>query len=217
MFSPEASIQSARSSLRNPRRRQRTSEGLPSQPRRKRSKLNEESFVAKEDPHINGNGSVLMNGHAGHSSVENSLVLVDMPVREKKAPPKRASKEDNALYLVSQCHTLPDDFMPILTSVQTKNANYTVKKLPCFPSALLRPSSKLLLNTPRWNFFLLTNISSSIPRISPTLCRARARPDCRPRPCLGLSCCQRTDQGCLLVATVQPQNHRSSPHRRHRS
>jgi hypothetical protein len=42
-----------------------------------------------------------MNGHAGHDSTENSLVLVDMPVREKKAPPKRTLKEDSAQYLVS--------------------------------------------------------------------------------------------------------------------
>ncbi|KAH7094703.1 Non-repetitive/WGA-negative nucleoporin C-terminal-domain-containing protein [Paraphoma chrysanthemicola] len=122
MFSPEASIQSARSSLRNTRRRQRTSEGLSQQPRRKRSKLNDESFVAKDDVHVNGNGSALMNGHAGHSSVENSLVVVDMPVREKKAPQKRAPKEDNSLYL-------------------TRNANFNLKKLPGFPTALLRPST----------------------------------------------------------------------------
>jgi nuclear pore complex protein Nup133 len=100
MFSPEASVQSARSSLHNPRRRQRTSEGIQQQPRRKRSKLNDETFVAKDETHVNGNGSALMNGHANHSSVENSLVAIDMPVREKKAPPKRAPKEDNALYLV---------------------------------------------------------------------------------------------------------------------
>jgi nuclear pore complex protein Nup133 len=101
MFSPEASIQSARSSLRNPRRRQRTSsEGLQAQqPRRKRNKLTDESFVAKDDAHVNGNGSALMNGHVGPSS-ENSLVMIDMPVREKKTPPKRSTKEDNALYLV---------------------------------------------------------------------------------------------------------------------
>ena len=103
MFSPEASVQSARSSLRN--KRQRTSSGLQNQPRRKRSKLSDESFVAKDEAHVNGNGSLLMNGHAGHKSAENSLVVVDIPVREKKAPPKRAPKEDNALYLVSQCQS----------------------------------------------------------------------------------------------------------------
>ncbi|KAL6707927.1 hypothetical protein ACN47E_003601 [Coniothyrium glycines] len=120
MFSPEASLQSARSSLRNTKRRQRKdSDGLQQQPRRKRSKLNDESFQAPVDAHVNGNGSALMNGHAVQS-VENSVVVVDMPVREKKAAPKRAPKEDNALYL-------------------TKNRNYAVKKLPSFPTALLRP------------------------------------------------------------------------------
>lgn len=102
MFSPEASIQNARGSLRSSRRRPRKdSDGLQQQHRRKRSKLNDESFLAPNDAHINGNGSALMNGHAVQS-VENSVVLVDMPVREKKAAPKRVSKEDNALYLVSK-------------------------------------------------------------------------------------------------------------------
>jgi hypothetical protein len=102
MFSPEASVQSVRSSLRNPRRRQRTSSGEPqAQPRRKRNKLTDELFVAK-DEHVNGNGSALMNGHAEHSP-ESSLVLVDIPVREKKTPPKRPTKEDNGLYLVRPC------------------------------------------------------------------------------------------------------------------
>ncbi|KAF2035417.1 hypothetical protein EK21DRAFT_54001 [Setomelanomma holmii] len=122
MFSPEASVQSARSSLRNNRRRQRTSDGLSQQPRRKRSKLNDESFAAKDEVHVNGNGGALLNGHAGHSSVENSLVVVDIPVREKKAPQKRAPREDNSLYL-------------------TRTANYSLKKLPGFPTALLRPST----------------------------------------------------------------------------
>ncbi|KAF1921902.1 Non-repetitive/WGA-negative nucleoporin C-terminal-domain-containing protein [Ampelomyces quisqualis] len=119
MFSPEASVQSARSSLRNPRRRQRSSEGLQSHPRRKRSKLSDAGFVGKEDAHANGNGTALTNGHAGYSSAENSMVVVDMPVREKKAPPKRTAKEDNSVYL-------------------TRNANYSFKKLPAFPKQLLR-------------------------------------------------------------------------------
>ncbi|RAR11517.1 nuclear pore complex subunit nup133 [Stemphylium lycopersici] len=125
MFSPEASIQSARSSLRNPRRRQRKDSDGHQQPRsRKRSKLNDETFKDPTDAHMNGNGSALMNGHAVQS-VENSVVLVDMPVREKKSAPKqRAPKEDTGSYL-------------------TKNANYSVKKLPGFPSALLRPSTPM--------------------------------------------------------------------------
>lgn len=101
MFSPEASLQSARSSLRGTRRRQRDSNGHD-QPRRKRSKIAEDGasqITAGSDLKTNGNGS--LNGHAGHSSAESSLVVVDMPVREKKAPPKRTLKEDSAQYLVS--------------------------------------------------------------------------------------------------------------------
>ncbi|XP_014554147.1 hypothetical protein COCVIDRAFT_105768 [Bipolaris victoriae FI3] len=125
MFSPEASIQSARSSLRNPRRRQRKDSDGPQQQRsRKRSKLNDEAFKDPAGAHMNGNGSVQINGHAVQS-VENSVVLVDMPVREKKTAPKqRAPKEEAGSYL-------------------TKNANYSVKKLPGFPSALLRPSTPI--------------------------------------------------------------------------
>jgi nuclear pore complex protein Nup133 len=106
MFSPEASIQSARSSLRNPRRRPRNdSDGTQQLHRRKRSKLNEETFKNPADAHMNGDKSGLMNGHAVQS-VENSVVLVDMPVREKKAPPKRAPKEDNGVYLVGAYYPL---------------------------------------------------------------------------------------------------------------
>lgn len=100
MFSPEASLQSARSSLRGTRRRQRDSNGHD-QPRRKRSKIAEDGasqITAGSD--LKTNGSAIANGHAGHDSTENSLVLVDMPVREKKAPAKRALKEDSAQYLV---------------------------------------------------------------------------------------------------------------------
>ena len=99
MFSPEASVQSARSSLRGSRRRPRQDSDGHQQQRRKRSKLNDDTFPATADVHMNGNASALMNGHAVQS-VENAVVLVDMPVREKKAGPKRASKEDNAVYLV---------------------------------------------------------------------------------------------------------------------
>jgi nuclear pore complex protein Nup133 len=106
MFSPEASVQSARSSLRGTRRRQRESNGTGhDQPRRKRSKIAEDGASQATGAHINGNGVAIMNGHAGHSSVENSLVLVDMPVREKKAGPKRTLKEDSAQYLVRACRS----------------------------------------------------------------------------------------------------------------
>ncbi|KAF2002680.1 hypothetical protein P154DRAFT_134570 [Amniculicola lignicola CBS 123094] len=120
MFSPEAASQSARSSLRNPRRRQRKdSDSLQHQTRRKRSKLSDDTFVATADAlaNGNGNGSVLMNGYAGQSDVDGSLVLVDMPYRDKKQSAKRAVKEDLAVYL-------------------TRNENYSVKKLPNFPGIL---------------------------------------------------------------------------------
>ena len=62
--------------------------------------MGDETFVALADAQMNGNGnaSPVMNGHAVES-VENSMVLVDMPVREKSLP-KRALKEDTAMYLV---------------------------------------------------------------------------------------------------------------------
>lgn len=102
MFSPEASLQSARSSLRgNQRRRQRDSNGHD-QPRRKRSKIAEDGashITAGSDLKVNGSAG--LNGHAvGHDSAENSLVMMDMPLREKKAQPKRSLKEDSAQYLV---------------------------------------------------------------------------------------------------------------------
>ncbi|KAJ4357683.1 uncharacterized protein N0V89_002259 [Didymosphaeria variabile] len=120
MFSPEASMQSVRSSQRNPRRRPRNStEPQQQQPRRKRSKLGDETFVSVGDEPFDDNGKGIMssNGHASHGSVESSLVLLDMPVREKKGAVKRVFKEDIALYL-------------------NKCENYSVKRLPSFPSAL---------------------------------------------------------------------------------
>lgn len=121
MFSSEAFVQSARSSLRNsnPRRRQRTSNGLQQQqPRRKRSKLSNETFAGNGEAHVNGNGTALTNGHAGHVGVGKSsaLAVMDMPVREKKAPPKRASREDNTLYLVRQLRQAPPASHELITA-----------------------------------------------------------------------------------------------------
>ncbi|USP76479.1 hypothetical protein yc1106_03753 [Curvularia clavata] len=115
MFSTEASIQSARSSLRNPRRRQRKDSDNPQQQRsRKRSKLSDETFKDPSGAHVNGNGSIQMNGHAVQS-VENSVVLVDMPVREKKTTPKqRAPKEETGSYL--RFSALPVGYNPIHSS-----------------------------------------------------------------------------------------------------
>ncbi|KAF1928622.1 uncharacterized protein M421DRAFT_420507 [Didymella exigua CBS 183.55] len=121
MFSPEASLQSARSSLRGNRRRQRDSIGHD-QPRRKRSKIAEDgaSQITAGSDLKAANGHTIMNGSTGHDSTESSLVMIDMPVREKKtAPLKRILKEDSVQYL-------------------TRNANYSVRKLPSFPATLTR-------------------------------------------------------------------------------
>lgn len=48
-----------------------------------------------------------MNGHVGQEETDGSLVLVDMPVREKKAAAKRGLKDDTTLYLVSALQYLP--------------------------------------------------------------------------------------------------------------
>jgi nuclear pore complex protein Nup133 len=104
MFSLESPAHTARNSLRNPRRRQRIESD--SHRSRKRSKLNDETFKDPAGTHINGNGNSMMNGHAVQS-VDNSVVLVDMPVREKKTAPKRASKEDTGTYLVGRCASVP--------------------------------------------------------------------------------------------------------------
>ncbi|ORY03958.1 Non-repetitive/WGA-negative nucleoporin C-terminal-domain-containing protein [Clohesyomyces aquaticus] len=121
MFSPEATIHSARSSGRNPRRRQRKdSDSGRLHPQRKRSKLSDDSFASPSDAHANGNSSLLMNGHASSGDVDGSLVLVNMPVRDRK-PPKRGIKDDASILL-------------------TKNDNYSVKKLPSFPAELSNSS-----------------------------------------------------------------------------
>jgi nuclear pore complex protein Nup133 len=113
MFSVEGG--SARSSLRSTRRRPRASDG-PQQGRRKRSKLGDDTFVAVADAHThgNGNGSLVMNGHAP-GTAESSLVTVDVPVREKNSAPVRASKDDSALYLV--CILVWTEKSRILTTV----------------------------------------------------------------------------------------------------
>ncbi|KAF2794749.1 hypothetical protein K505DRAFT_374439 [Melanomma pulvis-pyrius CBS 109.77] len=122
MFSPEASAQNARSSLRNnPRRRQRKdSDGLQQQPRRKRSKLSGDTFYSPADAHTNGNangnGAVTMNGHVSHVGFDDSL---DIPVREKTGHPKRGLQDNTPLYL-------------------TRNETFDVKRLPNFPTGLSR-------------------------------------------------------------------------------
>lgn len=103
MFSPDSTINSLHGSVaRNPRRRQRKdSDSVRLQPHRKRNKLSGETFVSPSTAKVNGNGSAVMNGHAGHADGETTFVSMDMPVREKKLTGKRAHKDDGSILLVS--------------------------------------------------------------------------------------------------------------------
>jgi nuclear pore complex protein Nup133 len=101
MFSPEASVLGARSSLRNPRRRQRKDSDGVQLPRRKRNKLGDDTLHLNGDALTNGNGSAIAKSHVNLDDADGSMVLVDMPVREKKAVSKRVLKDDVGQYLVS--------------------------------------------------------------------------------------------------------------------
>lgn len=92
----------ARSSLRNPRRRQRKDSDGFQQPRRKRNKLADDAFLTNGDAHTNGNGSAIAKRNVDFDEAEGSMVLVDIPVREKKTASKRVLKEDVGQYLVGQ-------------------------------------------------------------------------------------------------------------------
>ena len=187
MFSPEASLQSARSSLRGTRRRQRDSNGHD-QPRRKRSKIAEDGasqITAGSD--LKTNGSATMNGHAGHDSTENSLVLVDMPVREKKAPPKRTLKEDSAQYLVGG--------------------------LICNPggSQLIEIDQERKLQRPKIAQFPVVSHTHLIHSFSAICRRSCARVHYRPRPLMGLQQCDRPHKSRYPSTTFQPATVRPSP------
>lgn len=122
-----------RSSVRNPRRRQRQSDGdslRTTAPRRKRSKLSEDTFVARgtiETPELDEVESVTgMNGHArgstGRGGRKESTPMVDLPVRGGKKPATvkhRALKGDGATLL-------------------TQNTVYSAKLLPSTPRELRR-------------------------------------------------------------------------------
>jgi len=133
---PSGSGYSTRGSVRNPRRRQRPSDGdsLRTAPRRKRSKLSAGTFAPRDtvdsEEHVeDGSGNVVVNGYhpsdgrkaSGLSSMwitDNSTPVVDMPVRSaKKGSVKRAMKGDGA-------------------TVLTANNLYSVKLLPSTPREL---------------------------------------------------------------------------------
>lgn len=105
----------ASGSVRNPRRRQRNdSESARNQPRRKRSKLTDDTFAARDgEGDVNGDGDV-------HNFPANPQKSHDLVVRSgKKVTLKRQPRGDGA-------------------QVLTANANYTVKSLPSTPRELRR-------------------------------------------------------------------------------
>lgn len=107
-------------SVRNPRRRQRNdSESARNQPRRKRSKLTDETFTAHDgEVEVNGDGETAhMNGHTTQPRLSHDLVVRS----GKKVTLKRQPRGDGA-------------------QVLTANANYTVKSLPSTPRELRRGS-----------------------------------------------------------------------------
>ena len=85
-------------------------DSLRLQPHRKRSKLSDDTFTSPTDTYVNGNGAISMNGHASHGEVDGSLVIVDIPVRERKPSAKRGQKIDGTLYLVS-AFSVMDEFI----------------------------------------------------------------------------------------------------------
>jgi len=128
-----------RSSARNPRRRQRQSDGdsIRTAPRRKRSKLNDDAFAQQpvesvEMGELTTTTGKMMNGHArgsgGRRKDSTPALSVDMelPMRGGKKPSgtgavvKRAMKGDGATVLAA-------------------NRVYSVKLLPSTPKELRKP------------------------------------------------------------------------------
>lgn len=117
-MSQTEATEGTRRSTRNPRRRLRPeSDSLPSQPRRKRSKISNETFSVPDDAasaagaSVKQNGSAVVNGHGrGHGtrSVRKASVQPDregtseLVVRgaKKTTTTKRVAKSDGSTVLV---------------------------------------------------------------------------------------------------------------------
>lgn len=114
IMSQQESIEGTRrTSTRNPRRRQRPAserDSLPSQPRRKRSKLSKDTFDTPEETvgTSKQNGSAVMNGHATaytnatrrQSSIQPENTIEVVVRGAKKTTAKRATKSDGSTVLV---------------------------------------------------------------------------------------------------------------------
>lgn len=73
------------------------------QPRRKRSKLTEDTFAPVQSIEVQTNGEHSMNGHADKHGRKSSMSVettLDIPLRGKKAAPKRAVKADGSIIMV---------------------------------------------------------------------------------------------------------------------
>jgi hypothetical protein len=137
MFSPDATINSAHSgSVRNPRRRRRDDSDRPRELPRKRSRIGDDTFKPLELPQTNGDDQV--NGHID-ADQQSSLFLgnTTIPVRDKRQTSfqRRSSKGDESNILVSQLALM---FLSVVFTdfVQTRTANYVVKRLPGLPENL---------------------------------------------------------------------------------
>jgi nuclear pore complex protein Nup133 len=129
---PPGTERTLRSTTRNPRRRQRATDNdtlKTSAPRRKRSKISEDTFAPRASteiaivPTAEDDDIIVVNGHDhsnGHRASTASNGNLDMPVRSKKGTIKRTSRPDGATILA-------------------QNQCYTVKLLPSTPKELRRP------------------------------------------------------------------------------
>ncbi|WPH01898.1 Hypothetical protein R9X50_00475200 [Acrodontium crateriforme] len=126
--------QSATTSAKNPKRRQRTTEGDSQKiaPRRKRSKISADTFAPRgspapitEDTHTHTNGTVRAPRTSTSETITRERAASNsMPVRERKAvAAKRAMKGDGSTILAS-------------------NNTYNVKLLPSTPRELRKPGTK---------------------------------------------------------------------------
>ncbi|KAF2399263.1 hypothetical protein EJ06DRAFT_512441 [Trichodelitschia bisporula] len=116
MFSPDASVQSVHgASVRNPRRRRRVDDGLRQDPP-KRSKISSDTYQAVVSKESTAGKS---NGHAKDVDRDVAVAMRDMSVRDKRhaSTTWRPPKSDGSVIL-------------------TKNATYTVKRLPALPERM---------------------------------------------------------------------------------
>ncbi|KAI9678108.1 MAG: hypothetical protein M1817_006052 [Caeruleum heppii] len=132
MFSPTVPHPpSAGRSLRNPRRRQRTSsdELTNSLPRakRQRSTVSAATFAKAQQENVPPEDMPTMNGHANHAVKDITALTQELAVREKKSG-ERGARGDGAVIL-------------------TKNDQYAVSKLPAWPDRLRHDSNDRLVGS----------------------------------------------------------------------